>query len=223
MKVQRPSREGVEELLCNFPKRATPANNRVKIWSKAKTLDRVIPKYQKVDFMTYVLYKATSPSGRFYVGITNNFKRRMKEHGSSNWPFGHALRKYGKHNFSYEFEVFPTFEEALVREAELITEDVLKSKKCYNACVGGTLSNVLNSCNPMSNPETVANHPNIWSTDNNPDSKARMIASQKRKKVSINGVVYDGVREACRQLGTYRQFMIHRMKSENYPTWYYVE
>lgn len=176
--------------------------------------------------MKYVLYKATSPSGRIYIGITNNFKRRMKEHGSSPFPFGHAVRKYGKHNFTYEFEYFSTMEDALTREAELVTEKEVESKKYYNTSLGGTLSNVLKSQNPMHNRKTVLKHPNIWSAKNNPmnnpDSKAKMIASQKRKRVSIDGVTYDGVREACRQLGTYRQFMIHRLKSDNYPEWYYV-
>ena len=51
----------------------------------------------------YLIYKATSPSGRIYIGVTNNFKRRMKEHMSSPYPFGHAVRKYGRQNFTYEF------------------------------------------------------------------------------------------------------------------------
>lgn len=30
--------------------------------------------------MTVYIYKATSPSGKCYIGITNNFKRRKKDH-----------------------------------------------------------------------------------------------------------------------------------------------
>lgn len=177
--------------------------------------------------MNYVLYKATSPSGRMYIGITNNFKRRMKEHRNSSWPFGHALRKYGQKNFSFEFEFFESVEDALEREKELVTPEALKSKKLYNACVGGVLSDVLAHENPMHNPEVVSRHPNTWTSANNPmnnpDSKKRMIENQQRKKVCIDGVTYSGVREACRQLGTYRQFMIHRIKSRNYPSWAYAE
>ena len=176
--------------------------------------------------MNYILYKATSPSGRTYIGITNNFKRRMKEHLSSKWPFGHALRKYGRHNFIFEFEYFDSVEEALLREAELVTPEVLKTKKLYNATVGGQLTNVLEFDNPMHREDVVSNHPNIWSTENNPmnnpESRQRMIESQNRKRVSIDGVEYDGVREAARQLGSYRQFVVHRLKSKNYPTWYYL-
>jgi len=176
--------------------------------------------------MRYILYKATSPSGRVYVGVTKNFKRRIKEHNSSKYPFGQALRKYGKHNFKYEFEYFRTVEEALKREAELITEKEVKSKKYYNVCVGGTLSNVLLNDNPMHRQDVLENHPSLWTTENNPmnspESKQKMIKSQSCKKVSIDGTVYYGVREAARQLGTYRQFVVHRLKSPNYPNWFYV-
>ena len=176
--------------------------------------------------MNYILYKATSPSGRTYIGITNNFKRRMKEYNSSKWPFGHALRKYGKDNFIYDFEYFDSVEQALMREKELVTPEVLKTKTLYNVTVGGELSNVLSYDNPMHREGAVKNHPNIWTTENNPmnnpDSKRRMIESQNRKRVSIEGVEYDGVREAARQLETYRQLVVYRLKSDNFPTWYYL-
>ena len=150
----------------------------------------------------------------------------MKEHGSSKWPFGHAIRKYTKENFTYEFELFDDVQDALKREAELVTPEILKTKKLYNVSPGGTLSNVLLFNNPMHNPETLKNHPNIWSTENNPmnnpDSKQKMIESQNRKQVSIDGVIYLGVREAARQLNSYRQFIIYKLKSSNYPTWYYI-
>jgi len=174
----------------------------------------------------YILYKATSPSGRTYIGITNNFKRRMKEHMSSKYSFGDALRKYGRHNFSYEFEMFDTVEEALSRESELVTPETIASRKLYNESLGGALSNVLSGDNPMHRKDVVENHPGIWTTENNPmnnsESKQRMIESQNRKRVSIDGVEYPGVREAARQLGTYRQLVVHRLRSKNFKDWYYL-
>lgn len=176
--------------------------------------------------MNYILYKATSPSGRIYIGVTNNFKRRMKEHLSSKFPFGHALRKYGKENFTYDFEYFETVEEALSKESELITIEEVKSKKFYNSTIGGSFSNSLKGDNPMHKPEVLENHPNLWTSENNPmknpESKQKMIQSQNCKKVSIEGIEYYSVREACRKLGTYRQFVIHRLKSSNFPEWYYL-
>lgn len=176
--------------------------------------------------MNYILYKATSPNGRIYVGVTNNFKRRMKEHLSSTYPFGHAVRKYGRENFKYEFEFFDSMEEALKRESELITINEVKSKKYYNVCLGGKLENILSNDNPMHKQQVLDKHPNLWTTENNPMnnpvSKQKMIESQNRKRVSIEGIIYDGVREASRKINSYRQFVVHRLRSSNYPDWYYV-
>lgn len=178
--------------------------------------------------MKYCLYKATSPSGKMYIGITNNFKRRMKEHGSSPYAFGHALRKYGRDAFTYEFEMFETVEEALTREAELVNLEVLNSRVLYNETTGGTLSSVLTNNNPMHKQEVVDAHPNVWKKGGsnnpmfNPASKQKMIDSQACKKVSIDGVIYYGVREAARQHGISRQLAVFRLKSPNQPTWFYV-
>ena len=176
----------------------------------------------------YTLYKATSPSGKTYIGITNNVKRRMKEHSSSPYSFGNALRKYGKDAFTFEYECFDTVEEALKREAELVSLDTLASGMLYNESVGGTFSNVLRDNNPMHNPEVLSKHPNLFSTDNNPmnnpEIKARASEYQyaTKKRISIEGVEYFGVREAARKLNTYRQLVVYRLKSKQFPDWYYV-
>lgn len=150
----------------------------------------------------------------------------MKEHLSSKFAFGHALRKYKRENMTYEFEMFETVDEVLSREAELVTVETIKSRKLYNESVGGSFSDVLKGNNPMHDPDVVLNHPNIWSTENNPMnnslSKQKMIESQSCKKVSIDGIIYYGVREAARQLNSYRQLVIHRLHSDNFPTWYYI-
>lgn len=177
----------------------------------------------------YCLYKATSPSGKTYIGITNNFKRRMKEHLSSPYAFGNALRKYGREAFIYEFELFDTVEEALAREAELVSLATLDKRALYNETIGGSFSNVLQNKNPMKDKDVVDNHPCVWrkgDTNNpmfDPEKKARMIASQACKKVSIDGVIYYGVREAARQHGISRQLAVFRLKSPNHPTWFYVK
>jgi predicted GIY-YIG superfamily endonuclease len=173
----------------------------------------------------YLVYKATSPSDKVYIGITNNFKRRLKEHGRSKYSFGKALRKYGKDTFKFEFEAYDTVEDALSREAELVNKDTLPF--LYNQIVGGGMSNVLKNNNPMHRQEVKDKHPSLFTKENNPmnneKSKRKMIESQKRKKVSIEGVEYEGVRQAARELGSYRQFVIHRLRSKNFKDWYYVD
>jgi group I intron endonuclease len=47
-----------------------------------------------------VIYKITSPSGKFYIGRTNDFNRRMIEHKHAakvgvKWTLYKAIRKYG--------------------------------------------------------------------------------------------------------------------------------
>lgn len=177
----------------------------------------------------YCLYKATSPSGKVYVGITNNFKRRMKEHRTSKYPFGAALRKYGIDSFVFEFELFEWVEDALAREQELANLDTLDKEKMYNISVGGIFANVLKDQNPMKNKDVVDKHPNVWrkgSKNNpilNPEIKEKMIKSQKCKKVSIDGVIYYGVREAARQLSISRQLVVYRLKAKSFDTWFYVK
>jgi len=178
---------------------------------------------------SYCLYKATSPSGKTYIGITNNFKRRMKEHLSSPYAFGAALRKYGRENFVYEFETFDCVEDALLREAELVNLATLQERCLYNETVGGSFSNSLRDNNPMKNKDVVEKHPCVWRKggENNPmfdpEKKARMIASQACKKVSVDGQEYYGVREAARQFGISRQLAVFRLKNPNFPTWFYVK
>jgi group I intron endonuclease len=51
----------------------------------------------------YCIYKITSPSGKFYIGVTNNFRRRMSEH-LSDWK--NRTEKIALHNSftKYGFE-----------------------------------------------------------------------------------------------------------------------
>ena len=177
----------------------------------------------------YCLYKATSPSGKIYIGITNNFKRRIKEHRSSPYPFGMALRKYGVESFIFEFEMFDTVEQALEREHELANLSTLDKTKMYNVSVGGIFSNVLRDQNPMKNKDVVDKHPSVWRKGSKknpilvPEIKEKMIQSQKCKKVSIEGVVYYGVREAARNHNISRQLAVYRLKSKHFPEWFYIK
>jgi predicted GIY-YIG superfamily endonuclease len=174
----------------------------------------------------YTVYKAISPCGKSYIGVTNNFKRRMREHSNAKTYFGNAVRKYGINNFHYEFEVFENLEDAFSREKELVTLESIQSGSLYNVAVGGRFSIVLLLQNPMHCSEIVRKHPTLWTTENNPmnnpECRAKMIKSQKRNPCRINGVMYESVREASRLLNTYRQLVTYRLKSLSFPDWCYV-
>lgn len=145
---------------------------------------------------------------------------------SSKFPFGYAVRKYGKENFVYEFEIFSCVEDALCREAELVTDVEVSSKKYYNVSVGGALSNVLINKNPMHNEEVVANHPNVWSSTNNPmhnaESKQRMIDGQRKRPVRIDNILYASVSYAAKLLNLSKQLIRYRASAHTFPTWQYV-
>ena len=176
--------------------------------------------------MKHYLYKLTDPNGKSYIGVTCNFKRRMKEHRCSSWPIGLAIREFGEENFTIEVEEFETKEIALEKEFELVSLDSIKDGNLYNLTVGGPSSNQLKHNNPMLDSSIVQNHPNIWtSTHNpmkNPESRKKMIQSQKRKPVYVEGVSYEGVREAARAVGESRQLVVYRLKSPSFPDWYYL-
>lgn len=88
----------------------------------------------------YFLYKITSPSGYFYVGVTKNPELRFGQHARSHHPIGNAIRKYGKGNMRYELIAFGTSEEIYAIEAYIVTEDFLKTQPTYNQKVGGIVS-----------------------------------------------------------------------------------
>lgn len=73
----------------------------------------------------WCLYKHISPSGKVYIGITNNIKRRWLGKGYyyrlSKTKFANALQKYGWDNFQHiVIEEGLTKEEACNKEKELI-------------------------------------------------------------------------------------------------------
>ncbi len=176
--------------------------------------------------MKYYIYKATAPNGKYYIGVTNNFKRRLKEHCSSKYPFGCALRKHGKDNFKYLILELSSVEEALSWEEFLVQKEQVESDDCYNISLGGVLSNTLVKDNPMHRKEILEKHPNLFTSTknpmNNPESKSKMVESQECKQVYVNGKTYYGVREAARSLNISRQCLIHRLKSDNFQESYYL-
>lgn len=175
-----------------------------------------------------MVYKAVSPSGKYYIGITNNFKRRMKEHRRSKYPFGRALRKYGQASFTFEFVENLTLDEAYEIEELLIGIEEVKSDKCYNISCGGRPDIQIGKLNPMHREDVKAKHTNLWDSENNPMKdpviKARAMKSNEKykKRVLVEGREYLGVRVAARDIGISRQCLVHRIKSINFPDYKYL-
>jgi group I intron endonuclease len=96
----------------------------------------------KEDYMSYCVYKHTSPSGKVYIGITCKKPEYRWNHGRGYWQnphFTNAIEKYGWENFSHEI-LFSGLskEEAELREIELIAQyDSTDRENGYNCELGG--------------------------------------------------------------------------------------
>lgn len=92
--------------------------------------------------MKSIVYLATSPSGKNYIGITSkSLKRRKIQHfssanGNSDYKFHRALRKYGKSMKWMILKTINNFEDAKELEKGYIA--LFNTFKCgYNSTLGG--------------------------------------------------------------------------------------
>jgi group I intron endonuclease len=96
--------------------------------------------------MTSYVYLVTClPSGKQYVGITNNIRRRWNDHvsgalrdASHNWALANAIRKYGRASFAIqEIDRFENWEEACAAEQFHIACYRTRSPQGMNLTFGG--------------------------------------------------------------------------------------
>lgn len=86
----------------------------------------------------YVLYRTDNlTNGKYYYGVhaTDNL---LDGYLGSGQVLKKAIKKYGKENFiRTDLEFFNSMEEAYSREAEIVTESLVKDPNCYNSKPGG--------------------------------------------------------------------------------------
>ena len=84
------------------------------------------------------VYETTNlVNGKKYIGVHTTFNLEDGYLGSGKL-IQLAIKKYGVENFKRRIiEQFETYEEALKREIELITDEIVKSKEYYNLTLGG--------------------------------------------------------------------------------------
>lgn len=92
--------------------------------------------------MSYIVYMHTSPSGKVYVGITQQTAQQRWRGGKgykTNQAFYNAIQKYGWENIKHEIIVEDVSkEEATKLEQELIEKYHATDKRYgYNICFGG--------------------------------------------------------------------------------------
>lgn len=95
--------------------------------------------------MKYVIYRGVFENGKMYIGLTCDFKRRLKEHKHSvnkldrvDYPLYKAIRKYGWDTIKWDIVCeCETLEEAKDMEIYYIEKFNLYNKGGYNASKGG--------------------------------------------------------------------------------------
>lgn len=157
-----------------------------------------------------LIYIATNKvNGRKYVGVTNDFERRLKQHMQSPYPFGRALRKHTLSNFSFDFVNELSRSDALELEELIIGADEVASDKFYNVQLGGNGFGHGNE--------------HLYKTD--PKALENMKRSQDkyRKVVIVEGTEYAGMALAARELGLTPSKLRYRLNStsETFKGWIY--
>lgn len=150
----------------------------------------------------YLVYKHTSPSGKSYVGLTNNLTKRNSKHrrDSGCIAFYTAIQKYGWYSFSHEILVDNlSLEEANDWEKFFIKIENSLAPNGYNLKDGGnsfthsaeTRAKIANSLNgKKASLETRAKiSAGNKGKVNSPETRAKMSASQKGKKRSPEAII----------------------------------
>lgn len=86
----------------------------------------------------YILYRITNKvNKKFYIGV-HKTKDINDEYYGSGHKIKKAIEKYGKENFTKEIlHVFTNAKKAFKKEKEIVNEELVKNKNCYNIKEGG--------------------------------------------------------------------------------------
>ena len=188
---------------------------------------------------TMIIYCLTNEvNDKKYIGQTINFKKRMSEHRrdmrEQSRLLCKAIKKYGWESFRAEIidETAKSYDELNLLEIHYIKKyKSLSNEWGYNLDEGGHIRNqspeVRQACSDIKK---------AW-WDAHPEEKERMSKQHKgktlsqeskelmiknmpqRKEVMIEGIKYQSIREAARQIGISKQLCMYRLKAKNFPNW----
>lgn len=88
--------------------------------------------------MYYLIYQTTNiKNGHFYIGYHKTIDLNDSYLGSGK-KLQEAIVKYGKENFKRDIlYIFPTSEEAFLKELEIVDEEFINRRDTYNLRIGG--------------------------------------------------------------------------------------
>lgn len=129
--------------------------------------------------MYHFLYKTINlVNGKYYFGrhSTSDLEDGYLGSGKS---LRHALKKYGKENFSREILGFyPDFSSLVEKEKELVTEEIVLDPKSYNIVLGGQNPIMFGEQNPF------------FKKKRSEDHKQKMLEGFRKYLASPKGEVY---------------------------------
>lgn len=188
--------------------------------------------------MKYIgcVYETTNHiTGKKYIGsLLYSRKNNWELYFGSNPQLKADIKEYGKAYFSKKI-ISEHINENELRKAEeqcIINKNAVESDNYYNtkyAAIGGDTF----STNPNKESIRKKHKENALGSNNHMYDKEKSetminaVKSANSKRVFINGNIYKSVNEAYADLGDKLQCKIsaiyHRIKSESYPNYYYVD
>ena len=141
---------------------------------------------------TGIIYMATSPSGKSYIGRTIEFEKRLKRHKrdykKKDTKFYRAIQKYGWNNFKWITLYDTILENELNKIEKLAIAKYNTYNKGYNSTIGGEgwVKGTKQS------PETIAkktgkNHP-MYGKKHSEETRKKMSESHKGKPSWNKGI-----------------------------------
>jgi hypothetical protein len=197
----------------------------------------------------HLVYKTTLiTTGEFYIGVhsTDNIEDGYLGSGKI---IRASLKKHGRDAFARELlAVCESRDEALQRERELVSADVLLDPLCLNIAIGGDgpmFSRPLTNDHKEKISRSLKGRPapnrGIPCSDSRrqkmrekiPHNKGQPMSEEQRrllsernqfrsKQVSINGVVYPSLREAVRTTGLAKTTITNRINNPKWQDYFYL-
>jgi group I intron endonuclease len=138
----------------------------------------------------YVIYKHTSPSGKSYIGQTNNYNKRCSAHRrtSSCRGFSFAIKKYGWDNFQHEILMEGlSLEEANHWEPVLIADHNTLVPNGYNLMTGGmNSSHSADTRSKISESKRGTTHSDESRAKMSEANKGRILSSETKHLMSMS-------------------------------------
>lgn len=182
----------------------------------------------------YLIYKHTSPSGKSYIGQTNDYNRRSIEHKNPNnrcAAFSRAIRKYKWENFTHEILIEGlTLCEANELESLLIKQHNTIYPNGYNLVSGGK-HNVLSqetrdkmSTNNIMRKDRFASSRVRWTTEARQQHSLLMTTSNNNQKqwkitnlVTSDTIIVTHLKQYCTEHDlNYKSLMARRSLRKPY-------